>query len=469
MEYVRLCPPAVVELTSGPAFAATGARQRAARPLQREQLGFGHDFCLGQGKSKSPLFYESADAFLAGRRTSERKTRTSRRTLNVGRRCYIISRWTLNCQPQLLKRRRHFRLLQTAPEPPEVAHRIASHGPPPPRESPLARSTAATPSQLAGSRGQDEVLLHLDHDLIRWMLLSTDEETLLDSRPATSRPGSPLHRSLLSFVPHLRQVRGRPLVIGSFLLTILVYTSRLHAPPYPIGYTAQETVPAPRGASVHSSDSSLPEFSLPGGTRYPRPIPPSWPDPWPSSPRIAAEWLSSDRFPPPADVVGVGADTPAVRGRRSEVGLGTRPLADQFTVPEEHCSAAQEYFREIAAGWEELGLNEGESFDEDGRPRQVPRDSIYMGDESGWRPVRLGQTKDLPKIQQHAKDQRSKEETIQDSTRREWVTRAFLHLWEGQFLRPARTDEQLTDFGTFRRVQGTLVRRHHRQPICLTY
>ncbi|KAK4701976.1 hypothetical protein P7C70_g4248, partial [Phenoliferia sp. Uapishka_3] len=266
-----------------------------------------------------------------------------------------------------------------------------------------------------------------------------DEETI--AIPLTPRPDSPelledlAARQTLSIrhlVRQLRGQRGRPLLAAALLTTILlVYSSIQFTTSYlPTAYTPQDSKSLSFGHALSPKDAALPELALPGGTRYPRAVPPSWPDPWESDPRIANQWLSDFRFPPLEDAVGVEADSELNEGRRAKVGLGTEPPLE-FDVPNELVVAAQRYFRSEAKGWQEMGLNEGEGFDKDGRPLMIPRESIYMGKDDGWKAPKLGAPRQLPKIQAHLGDPRSQGEKEQDGQRREWVRRAFLHVWEG--------------------------------------
>lgn len=247
-------------------------------------------------------------------------------------------------------------------------------------------------------------------------------------------------RPLSAYVPRLK---SRSLIAAAVFFTFLGYYSytspfsAFSAQRYQHGYTPQETnhnafIPGAR--PLTNKDNSLPTYTLPNGTRYHR-LTPSSHDPWAATnARIASEWLSDYRFPPPADAVGVGANSKENQERREEVGLGTKPPPEVFEVPAEHLEAAYEFFAGIVEGWEETGLNPGEGYDEKGRPTMVPRDNVYMGADEEWTPPTLGKPKDLPKVQHHSEgaDPRSKSEKIEDRRRREWVRKAFLHLWEGE-------------------------------------
>jgi hypothetical protein len=88
-------------------------------------------------------------------------------------------------------------------------------------------------------------------------------------------------------------------------------------------------------------------------------------------------------------------------------------------------------------------LNRGEGFDEMGRATKVPRADFYTGKHQGWKPKPLYSSaspssdstsaEDLPRVQHSSfssgSDARTAKQKEQDETRKEWVKRAFQHLW----------------------------------------
>jgi hypothetical protein len=258
---------------------------------------------------------------------------------------------------------------------------------------------------------------------------SEDEETLpLSSYPPHSPPPSPGFAS--RFQSSTRFLRGPRALLLAVLLTIYLAFSHYNKSrrSAQLGYTS---LGPQDGFEKAPEEHQLPILALPNGTRYQHPLRPSWPDPWPHRPNVA-ELLSSWRFPPPADAIGVDADSVENVARRVLVGLGTKPPRRQFEVPEESLQDADRLFGRDAVEWKAAKLNKGEAYGEDGRPLQVPRDVLYTGRNAGWKPPPLGSKKKLPQVQKEAKDTRTEEHRLQDSQRREWVRKAFLHLWESE-------------------------------------
>ncbi|KAM0792930.1 hypothetical protein ACM66B_002689 [Microbotryomycetes sp. NB124-2] len=190
-----------------------------------------------------------------------------------------------------------------------------------------------------------------------------------------------------------------------------------------------------KGRTNHSSPfdpyPDLPVFAWRNGTQFRHPVPPSWPDPWASSnTKIAQHWLSATRFPPFEDAIGVDADDAELQKLRSKVGIGTTRPRQQFQVPEDTLQRAYKVFALSRGDWRRQRLHRGEGFnDTNGRPLQVPRDQLFRG-PTWWKMRSLGEAIAMPQVQALERDERTETQKVQDSQRREWIRRAFLHVWE---------------------------------------
>ncbi|BGP18873.1 hypothetical protein JCM10213v2_006953 [Rhodosporidiobolus nylandii] len=153
--------------------------------------------------------------------------------------------------------------------------------------------------------------------------------------------------------------------------------------------------------------ADLPILAYPNGTRYSHPVPPHGVDPWPRDPRIAGEWLSEERM----------------RVKLEQL--------DVYELPAAYVNATDEVWEHKRRGWEGAGLNRGEGFDGTGRPTKVAREVLYDGRLDGWRPRKASEPVELPRVQHasFAKDGRTAKEKEQDEQRRDWVKKAFKHLW----------------------------------------
>ncbi|GAA5977117.1 hypothetical protein JCM11641_001306 [Rhodosporidiobolus odoratus] len=199
-----------------------------------------------------------------------------------------------------------------------------------------------------------------------------------------------------------RLVRLHPLLSISLVLVVLIVLIR---------FFPRSTPPSdnPKYDPLRlQEDTSLPVLAFPNGSRYHHPLPPSDSNPWPRKPRIAGLYLSERR----------------AHGTKLEP-------ADLYELPEEYVQATDEVWAHKRQGWEEAGLNSGEGFDARGRPTKVPRSLLYDGKKAGWQPKKVGTPVRLPRIQ-HAsfsRGNRTAEQKKQDGERKEWVRRAFRHLW----------------------------------------
>ncbi|GAA5949342.1 hypothetical protein JCM21900_005615 [Sporobolomyces salmonicolor] len=230
----------------------------------------------------------------------------------------------------------------------------------------------------------------------------------------------------------LRTARGYPVQLAVLgILSLLWLVSRRYAaPPSPyLSYSGPSPVRTSPAEPYHDL-SNLPILSYPNGTRYPHPLPPNWPDPWPHKPQIAADWLSAERFPPSRNVEAAEVPSRQNLAQGSRDRQGTRDPPPAFELPDEYVAFADEVWGSARAGWEEQVLNRGEGFDLTGRPTKVPREVMYDGKAKGWKSRPMGEPASLPLVQKHSSDTRTKEEREVDERRREWVRRAFLHLWE---------------------------------------
>ncbi|KAK4048047.1 hypothetical protein OIO90_005948 [Microbotryomycetes sp. JL221] len=185
---------------------------------------------------------------------------------------------------------------------------------------------------------------------------------------------------------------------------------------------------------LHDPYPDLPVFALHNGTRYHHPVPPSWPDPWHRSPNsmTTTYWLSATRFPPSRDTLGVNGNEPQVERARERIGSGLKPPRQQYQVPHDTLQKAFKVFAWSRRNWRKLRLHRGEGFnDTNGRPLQISSIDLFRG-PSWWKMRELGKERNMPRIQIHDDvDMRTHEHKVQDSQRREWVRRAFLHAWQG--------------------------------------
>lgn len=193
------------------------------------------------------------------------------------------------------------------------------------------------------------------------------------------------------------------------------------------------------GAFVADELDSLPEITLEGGTRYVHVLPQSWPDPWPRVPKVVRQWFSPKRFPPPAGVDGIEADTPANQAARKQArnGIGTKPPREIYEAPKAYTDAAFTWASKRGEWLASTGLmHPTESFDSRGRPNMIDREHVFLGPPEYEAPMLVSPApKDasarMRKVQaDFARLVRSKPERVQDNQRKEWVRRAFLHVWE---------------------------------------
>ncbi|SCV68306.1 BQ2448_427 [Microbotryum intermedium] len=161
-------------------------------------------------------------------------------------------------------------------------------------------------------------------------------------------------------------------------------------------------------------------------------IPPTWPDPWSRLPDEwkGRAWLAEERF---------------------AGGRGHDPLSEQIFPPQQYVVKAYEYTRELGRQANLHGLEhkppagiqylKAARFDEHtGRPLQVPRSELKLSHD-GWKkpqlkvsdlgkPVAFGRSAKRPKVQYAGKIDASKTRVEEESRRKEWVKRAFMHAWE---------------------------------------
>ncbi|KAK4046506.1 para-aminobenzoate synthase, (PABA) [Microbotryomycetes sp. JL201] len=229
-------------------------------------------------------------------------------------------------------------------------------------------------------------------------------------------------RSLGSFRLALATLLG-----GMSLWLVILYHSALRT------RSGHVTVSNGRTNSTAAFDPypDLPVFAWRNGTQFRHPLPPSWPDPWSSlNSDIVVRWLSGDRFPPAQGTLGVEAETEGMQELRNRIGLGTKRPAIPFQVPEDTVQRAFRVFALSRGDWRRKNLRKGEGFnDTTGRPLQIPRDKLFRG-PTWWKMRSLDNAVMMPRVQLHVADDLSSAQKAQDSQRREWVRRAFLHVWE---------------------------------------
>lgn len=190
-------------------------------------------------------------------------------------------------------------------------------------------------------------------------------------------------------------------------------------------FTTSSSGPSGPNIPTNASDPypQLPVYALRDGTRFHRPVPPT-DDPWPNNARIAREWLAADRFRR-------SSDSSSDQGQEEAAEYFTRPPREQYQVPAETIRRAFGVFGFSRRNWRSMRLNKGEAYNEtDGRPLQIDRKDLYRG-PSWWKPKKLGAAKSLPQVQKYRRDERDEEHRSMDQQRRDWVKRAFLHVWEG--------------------------------------
>ncbi|KAM0747845.1 seven-hairpin glycosidase [Meredithblackwellia eburnea MCA 4105] len=156
-----------------------------------------------------------------------------------------------------------------------------------------------------------------------------------------------------------------------------------------------------------------------------RPTPPTSPNPWPHLPEAwgGHDWLSPSRFPP---------DDPYSAGAMKDPPLMSPPPARYLMKAFEWSAREVKATQEKLTGKFKDAL--GISFDpQTGKAKPVPRDEIVLPKSSSKiKVVNLEQgkgVKKLRKVQWDGKADATGEEIARE--RREWVKRAFLHVWEG--------------------------------------
>lgn len=213
------------------------------------------------------------------------------------------------------------------------------------------------------------------------------------------------NNSIFNYSPLLnywrrKSLRNIILVISITILLVYFIVSSATTPQYPgpkikLTETFRET---------EYLDPSLPLYRVPNGTRYFRILPPSDDNPWPDHPTIAPLLIKS---------------------AHQKVELST------FKVPKEYFDASMKWFSDTSRKtWNVRNELRGEGIDfETGRPLMIKREDIYLGEgKIGEAFNLLGPPKDLPRVQLEVVDY-DIEHQEQDTIRKEWVKKAFLHLW----------------------------------------
>ncbi|KAK4057558.1 hypothetical protein OIO90_001203 [Microbotryomycetes sp. JL221] len=174
------------------------------------------------------------------------------------------------------------------------------------------------------------------------------------------------------------------------------------------------------------SDSELkpPDVDLSAYVQERRKLRPTWPNPWHDLPKswIGHKLLSEERFP-------------------DDEGLQDPPERDG--PPPKHVAKAFEFAKwslhqvDINMPNPRVGphVQPSPSYDSvTGRPLPVKHKDVYLG-EGEWDPpkgIKVDQIKgkNLPRVQASS-DQLTNDEVLEQTRRRGWVKRAFLHAWEG--------------------------------------
>lgn len=201
------------------------------------------------------------------------------------------------------------------------------------------------------------------------------------------------------------------------------------------GGTAETALGASDSATqAEPSARPIPEYDEAAFTQPRRSVPPTWPDPWAhvDDPAFRArEWLGVSRF-----------------GSAEQGWKQTQDPPQRAAPPARYILKAFEYTAEVA-GKRKDGvagdgpLPPGVDFDDmTGRPKMVDRKNLKLGKEHGWKPdprflaANIGtarqNVRESPPIQQVGAGASSHDPaSIEEARRRDWVKRAFMHVWEG--------------------------------------
>ncbi|GAA5834942.1 hypothetical protein JCM11251_002067 [Rhodosporidiobolus azoricus] len=219
------------------------------------------------------------------------------------------------------------------------------------------------------------------------------------------------------------------------------HTPRQHGPPSPFPSPPDDQHHDPGGAppAPPPPDSTLSEGVVgdPSAASYPtvnmtefiqprRPVPPTSPDPWAGLADRSwrgRDWLSASRF-----------------GSTKTGWQNTPDPPEQDPPPARWLLKAFEYTAATAGrspDGKKLKLAKGMGFESrTGRPTKIPLSTLHLGKPlKGYRVSELGQGKmgeqEPPKVQPEEirddREDRFEEETL----RRDWVKRAFMHAWSG--------------------------------------
>lgn len=165
------------------------------------------------------------------------------------------------------------------------------------------------------------------------------------------------------------------------------------------------------------------------------PLRPSDPNPWSDLPHSwqGHKLLSPKRF-------GTGAVLEYGTQGTSDPPKRSFPPARYLTKAMEFAAAAGRRMARKDYSWRVIKFRTPPKFDEmTGRPLMVPHDEVFVT-QDGWQPPEGIKVSDLkgreqmPRVQAATVengDFNSEEREMQESQRREWVKRAFLHAWEG--------------------------------------
>ncbi|BGO96578.1 hypothetical protein NBRC10513v2_000516 [Rhodotorula toruloides] len=194
--------------------------------------------------------------------------------------------------------------------------------------------------------------------------------------------------------------------------------------------TSTASVPRPT-----LDEAQLPIVDLSQFIKPPRPIPPSYPDPWEhvTDKRFKGrEWLSPERF-----------------GGEDEGWKEVAPPPERTNPPARYLLKAFEYAAKVAGrapDGRKWTLGRGVGFDErTGRPKIVDRGLLKLGNEAGWVPPKRFAATELGTGKVGEKKMRrvqadevvdesgasEEERVLEEKRRREWVKMAFMHAWEG--------------------------------------